>query len=326
MPVCGGECHFRRADASKRPMADVDATIAAVAREQHGLVTRERILTTITRRQLEHRLADGRLERVRPCVYRVAGAPQTWEQVVLAACLTAGPRSHASFRAAARLWMLSGFETEDVVEITTPSRRRARISGVIVHDSEVTGRRHTARRHGIPVSSPARTLCDLTACCRPWDVERALDDALRKKVTTLRSLQAVYLDLAGPGRRRCTVMRALLEARSPGFDPGGSAMELRLVDWLVAADLPRPVQQHRVRLGNRSVRLDLAYPDAADRASSTTAGTRIDRVDRSLATVPRQNELEIRGWLVLRFTSASTRDDVVRAVSAALATRTRDRM
>ncbi len=288
-------------------------------------MTRERILATITRRQLEHRLADGRLERVRPCVYRVAGAPQTWEQVVLAACLTAGPRSHASFRAAARLWMLSGFETEDVVEITTPSRRRARISGVIVHDSEVTGRRHTARRHGIPVSSPARTLCDLTACCRPWDVERALDDALRKKVTTLRSVQAVYLDLAGPGRRRCTVMRALLEARSPGFDPGGSPMELRLVDWLVAADLPRPVQQHRVRLGNRSMRLDLAYPDQL--IAIEYDGWDAHRSRRSFAgDRARQNELEIRGWLVLRFTSASTRDDVVRAVSAALATRTRDRM
>jgi hypothetical protein len=306
-------------------MADADATIAAVAREQHGLVTRERILATITRRQLEHRLADGRLERVHACVYRVAGAPRTWEQVVLAACLTAGPRSHASFRAAARLWMLSGFETADDVEITTPSRRRARINGVVVHDSEVTGRRHTARRHGIPVSSPARTLCDLTACCRPWDVERALDDALRKKITTLRSLQAVSVDLAGPGRRRCTVMRALLEARSAGFDPGGSAMELRLVDWLVATGLPRPVQQHRVRLGNRSIRLDLAYPDQL--IAIEYDGWDAHRSRRSFAgDRARQNELEIRGWLVLRFTSASMRDDVVRAVSAALATRTRAHM
>ena len=301
-------------------MAEVDAALAAIAREQHGLVSRASALGVLTRRQLERRVADGRLERLRPAVYRLAGVTETWEQVVLAACITAGAGTYASFRSAARLWALAGFEDDDVVEVTTPSRRRARIAGVVVHDSQITGRRHATRRGGIPVTSPARTLCDLTACSRPWEVERALDDALRRKITTLRSVRAVYVDLAGPGRRRCTVMRALLQDRLPGFDPGGSPMELRLIAWLTDAGLPRPVQQHRIRIRGRSVRLDLAYPDLLIGIEYDGWDTHRSRQSFA-ADRARQNELEIRGWLVLRFTATSTRDEVVRAVGTAIAAR-----
>ena len=169
-----------------------------------------------------------------------------------------------------------------------------------MHNTEVLGRRHTVTRRGIPMSTPARTLCDLTSCCTPPEVERALDDALRRKLLTLRALAAVHRDVAGPGRRRSTVMHTLLDERLPGFDPGRYPKERELVEWIVGAGLPPPVPQHRVRVGRRSFRLDLAYPDLligieydgwdAHRPRSTFA------TDRA-----RQNELEVRGWLVLRF-------------------------
>jgi hypothetical protein len=242
----------------------------------------------------------------------------------MSACLAAGGGAHASHRTAARLWLLAGFESGAVVEVTTPTRRRRRIEDVIVHDTQVLGHRHVSSRHGVPVSTPARTLCDLTWRHSPSLVERALDDALRRRVTTLRMLRAVYLDLAGPGRRRSTVMRALLEARDAGFDPTGSPRSLRLLEWIVAAGLPRPVVEHRVRVGRRSFRLDLAYPDlqvAIEYDGWDAHGTR-----RSFATDrARQNDLELRGWLVLRFTASSTRDDVVRAVSAAIEVRSAER-
>jgi hypothetical protein len=257
-------------------------------------------------------------------VYRLAGAPQTWHQVVMSACLTAGSGGHASHRTAARLWLLAGFESKDVIEVTTPTRRRRRIDDVIVHDTQVLGRRHTSNKDGIPVSTPARTLCDLTWRCAPWDVERALDDALRRKLTTLRSLRAVYLDLAGPGRRRSTVMRALLEARDAGFDPTGSPKAREVLEWIVDAGLPRPVVEHRVRVGRRSFRVDLAYPEL--QVAIEYDGWDAHRTRSSFASDrARQNELELRGWLVLRFTATSTRDDVVRAVRAAIEARSGER-
>jgi hypothetical protein len=165
-----------------------------------------------------------------------------------------------SFVAAAYLWNLAGFWEQPPCEITTPSRRRTRLDDVIVHDSEVLDGLHVDRRHRVPVTSVARTLCDLTACCTPNQVGRALDDALRRKLTSLRRVGAAFDDLATRGRRRSTVMRELLAERGPAFHPGGSDPEVRMMRVLTSAGLPRPVQQHRVRIEGHTYRLDGAYP------------------------------------------------------------------
>ncbi len=86
--------------------------------------------------------------------------------------------------------------------------------------------------------------------------------------------------------------------------------------WLTDAGLPRPVQQHRVVVDGRNLRLDAAYPDLGiaieyDGWDAHRTRTRFDS-DRA-----RGNDLEIRGWMVLRFTSTSSRRDVVEATTAA---------
>jgi very-short-patch-repair endonuclease len=271
----------------------------------------------ITDDQLEGQLRFGRLEIVRQGIYRSVATPETWAQLLLAACLAGGPGAAASFRSAAWLWRLAGFDAPDQLEITVPRQRRARLPGVIVHDTVVRGRAHTMRHTGIPVTTPARTLCDLTACCLPWIVERAVDDALRRKLTTLTQLEKVFLDLANKGRRRSTVMRGILEARLPGFDPGGSEQEVKLVRWLVEAGLPRPKQQHRVRVGRRTYKLDLAYPSykiAIEYDGWDTHSTRT-----SFDTDPvRDMDLEDEDWRVLHFTAKSSRRAVVERVRTAV--------
>jgi hypothetical protein len=293
-----------------------------LARRQHGLLTRAQLLAVITEHQLEHATRTGEFELVRRCVYRVGGAPWTWDQQVLAACLAGRTGTVASFRTAARVWGLPGALDDDPLEVTTPTRRRVRMPGVRVHDSFILGGWHTAVRHAIPVTSPARTLCDLTACWRPWEVERAVDDALRRKLLTLQRLEAVFLDLAHRGRRRSTVMRAVLEARLPGFDPGDSPMEAKVLRWIVGAGLPLPVQQHRVRIDGHTYRLDLAYPDLkiAIEYDGWDWHSRRSSFDGDRA---RQNPLELAGWLVLRYTSRSTKRIVVADISEALRLRSR---
>ena len=287
------------------------------ARSQHGLVTRAQMLTVATLDQLKHLSTTGRLEPVRREVYRVAGAPETWEQHILAACFAGGRGAIASFRSAAWLWSFDGFRQPDRLEITVHRRRRARLDGVAVHDSVVTGPHHVAVVHGIPVASPARTLCDLTSCCGLGQISRALNDALRRNLTTLKGVERVFLDLANQGRRRSTFMRLLLEERLPGFDPGESEQEAKIVRWLTGAGLPRPVQQHRVSIGTRRFRLDLAYPEQLigieyDGWDAHRSRTAFD-ADRE-----RDLELEDAGWRILHFTSKSTRTNVVTKVRNAL--------
>lgn len=291
------------------------AALGTIATRQLGLLTRSQCLEHLSRRRLEHRLATRAFVPVRPGVYRVNGAPGSWHQEQLAACLAAGPPAVASFRAAAALWELPGFPP-GALELTVPRPRVVRLDGVVAHQSQVWGPDHVTRHRGVPVTSPARTICDLSAVASMTIVSRALDDALRRGLTTIQQVDRVFAPMAHRGRHRGRVIRALIEQRSGGFDPGESPAEERIVRWLTEAGLPRPVQQHRVTVGDRILRLDAAYPDLRiaieyDGWDAHRTRTRFDS-DRA-----RGNELEIRGWMVLRFTSASTCREVVEATTAA---------
>src|SRR4051812_19581043 len=130
-----------------------------VARQQHGLVTRQQVHASgVTKRALERRLASGELEWVhQPRVLGIAGTPDGWRRRVLAAVLAGGPGSAASHRTAAALCKFDGAKP-GVVEITVPRNRRLSLPGVIVHRK---GDLHdvdlTTTPDGIPVTTPART-------------------------------------------------------------------------------------------------------------------------------------------------------------------------
>jgi hypothetical protein len=195
-------------------------------------------------------------------------------------------------------------------------RQRNRIRGVIVHDTQVVGPLHGDEVLGIPAMSPARTLCDLIAVVRPWVAERAVDDELRRKLTTVAQLRAVLGDLDGRGRRRGTVMHDILGWREGGL-PGDSAAEVRVVKLLAKAWLPQPVQQFVVPVGARRLRIDLAYPEsriAIEYDGWDYHSTR-DAFDRDRA---RANDLELAGWKILRFTSRATDEVIVGTVRTAL--------
>ena len=89
-----------------------------------------------------------------------------------------------------------------------------------------------------------------------------------------------------------------------------------MVRWLTGAGLPPPRQQYRVRINGKTYKLDLAYPDdlvGMEPDGWDTHGTRT-AFDEDRA---RANALALAGWLVLRYTSRSTRDEIVAEVSAA---------
>lgn len=91
---------------------------------------------------------------------------------------------------------------------------------------------------------------------------------------------------------------------------------MRFVRALVGAGLPEPAQQHRVTLGSRRCRIDLAYPDlklAIEIDGWTFHRTRT-AFDEDRA---RANDLVVAGWNVLRFTSRMTNEQAVSTTTAA---------
>ena len=287
----------------------------SLAGSQHGLVTRTQALSTLSTKQLEGWVDRRVLVPVRPGVYRFRGVPESWEQRLLAACLAAD--GVASHRAAARVWGVEGVASLRL-EITVSLGQVVRLPGVRAHRSNRLGPEFLTVQREIPVTTPARTLVDLSAVTPTPTLEKAVDGALRDGLVTVASLRACFDALAGRGRRRVAHFRPILDARQPGYSPGDSDLEGRVRRWLVAAGVPPPVPQFAVLAGVERYRIDYAYPDvrvAIEIDGWATHGTRNafdhDRV--------RGNDLELAGWTLLRFTSSSTRADVVRTVQAARA-------
>jgi hypothetical protein len=84
--------------------------ILDIAAEQYGLFTVVQWKDAgFSRRNLRYKRASGVVRELHPGVFAVAGAPASFEQQVLAACLSVG--GVASHRCAAYLWGFRKFES-----------------------------------------------------------------------------------------------------------------------------------------------------------------------------------------------------------------------
>ena len=153
------------------------ARLAAVASAQHGVFTRAQAMAAgFSPGQVDHRLRSKCWRRVLPRVYRDALDPAGDQVARWAAVLWAGPDSALSHTTAAVMWGLPvvAFGTELVV-----SRRRAlaRVPGIFVHRPQRLDPDDVQLLDGLPVTSPLRTLIDLSAVLDDADFEAALEGA-----------------------------------------------------------------------------------------------------------------------------------------------------
>lgn len=215
-----------------------------------------------------------------------------------AAHLWAGPASAISHRSAGTLWKLEGFGP-DVVEVTIP---RVRITEAVVVHRKRLHHKDVRMIDGLRVTSPSRTLLDLGDVVRRRRLERALDDALHRGLTTLAQLSELLRRAGGQGVRGTVVLRESIEARDPDFVRLESTLERRLARVIREAHLPRPIPQHEIFDETSFVaRVDFAYPDA--RLVVEADGYRFHRDKEAWGRdLQRRTVLASLGWRVLHFT------------------------
>lgn len=278
-------------------MTAMDRELAELFARQHGLVTRSQALRCgLSSAAIGRRLAAGQWDRVHPSVYRLVGTPPSAHQRVLAGCLGSG--GVASHRSAAWLWGLDG-PFESIVEVTVPRHRRSSPRHVVVHRSTNLEPGHVASRRGVPVTNPLRTLVDLGAVVPRPVLDRAVDDALARRLVTLDGVLVTLGQMAARGRCGVADLRASLAERTGAPE---SVLEAEMERLLVRSGLPEPVRQYEVYTGGRFVaRLDFAFPQLKLAVEVDGASTRVGReaLERDDA---RQNSLVGLGWVVLRFT------------------------
>jgi len=286
---------------------------------QHGLVAhRQARAAGMSEGQIRRRLRTRQWLPARPGVYAAAGCPPSYEQAVLAAILSVGGSVIASHEAAAALWNFVGLR-EPRIEVSTDLPRVVRLEGVVAHRSSLLFDEDRAVRRLIPSASRARAIVDMSARVPVNTLGQMLDDQIRHGLHVAAVHRCIGRLPPAPGRRP-SVIHALLATRLNGYDPGDSDLETRVLRWIVTAGLMPPRQQLRVRVAGRTCKIDLAYPEL--KIAIELDGWDVHRTrsafddDRA-----RANALVLAGWIVLRFTSRSTVEDVVDAIRAAFVQR-----
>lgn len=281
-----------------------DRIIGRLAATQHGIVTiHQAIRRGGSQPMIDQRRDSGRWERLAPGVFRIAGVADSWEQQLLTACRSGEGRAYASHRSAARLWELPVAEPVPV-EVTVPFGRWHRLPGVVSHETVRPNHLDRTVRHGISVTTVVRTLIDLAAVTPVGRLEAALDDALRRELTDVASVQTRLEQLAARGRRGVRSLRALLAERDASTSASESVLETRFLRLLRERELPEPVPQFVIRTpaGRFIARTDFAYPDARlviEVDSYLHHGGRRKFED----DLRRRTELVAAGWQVVHVTA-----------------------
>jgi len=252
------------------------------ARRQHGVV--------LWRREYKDVLAGRAWERVEPRVYRRRDWPESFEQRVMVAVLGSG--GVASHRCAAALHLLDGVPRR-LVEVSVPTgrnyrRHRSHRSSDLV-PADITA--VTA----ITATAVTRTLIDLGAVVDDEVVERALECAVRRSLTSPAYLDRRLDALSRLGRPGLGVVRRVLQRRQPVVT--GSDLEVCFLQLLRRAGLPEPVGQYCIG----PYRVDFAYPQKRrfielDGVENHAGAAALQR------DLERQNWLVGQGWVPLRFT------------------------
>lgn len=286
---------------------DDKARAARLCREalsrQLGLITRRQALDFgYTERQIDRLVKNGSWQKLHSGIYADASSPSSWRRSVLAAVLHAGPGAAASGVCAAAVQGLPGFRP-GCIEVTAPRG----ISGVPYRTRRANIPADLVTRVGpIPVTEASRTLLDLAGDVSEQKLEVALDDALRRRLTSLPRLKWLVRTV-GKGKKGSTTLRKLVMERVDNGPIPESVLETRLWKPLTKLGVPSPIKQHPIDGGR--YRVDFAFPHAmvAVEAQSFTWHSSRKSWERD---IDKANSLTAEGWTVIYVTWSDLRESL----------------
>jgi very-short-patch-repair endonuclease len=270
----------------------VDGLIAALARRQHGVVSRVQLLDAgVGREAVQHRLDHRRLHPLYRGVYAVGHRVLTPDGRRMAGVLAMGPGAVLSHRAAAAHWGIRHFSG---VEVTLQQRRHQR-PGIRIHQLSLPSDEVTTAR-GVPITTPTRTLFDLAAVVPRIQVERAIHEAdvqRRNDHLSLPDLLKRY-----PRRRGAGTIRAILR---DGARRTRRELEARFVAFVERFALAKPEFNAHLLVAGTWIECDCVWREAGvivelDGREVHATAFAFER-DRA-----RDRKLQARGWRTVRIT------------------------
>jgi len=149
-----------------------------MAGRQHGVVTFEQLREAgVSETSVRRAVEAGRLFRLHRGVYAVGHRSLSWRGRWLAAVLAVGDGAALSHVSAVALWEFLR-PVQGPVHVTVDAARRPKSRvGIVVHRSRTLTPRDLTRRHGIAVTTAARTISDVRGTVEPYLFRRALRQA-----------------------------------------------------------------------------------------------------------------------------------------------------
>jgi hypothetical protein len=162
----------------REQVVTADQAVARVAARQHGVVSYAQLETAgLDKSAVARRVRAGRLHRVHRGVYAVGHAALSREATWMAAVLACGCGAAVSHRSAAVLWGLLWARPGPVHVSVSRVGGKAKRRGIRLHRSTTLSAAVVTRRHGIPVTRPARTIDDLRGSVAERELRRAIRQA-----------------------------------------------------------------------------------------------------------------------------------------------------
>ena len=267
------------------------------ARAQLGAIDRRQLLREgWTERKIQWALERGELVTVLPGVYRFVVVPETREGDLIALQLWGGDDSFFSHRAGAEILGLDGVPL-GIDEICTSFPLR--YSAVKVHRIARDDKPPVHHHGGLRVAHPERVLLDLAAVVPYRTLGLCIDDALRKKITTVGRLHEGLARYGGPGKNGTRAFRRMIEVRDDTDGRLASMFEGKMRRILKRIGRPHEAQ-HPVTIGESNFFLDFAFPEIKLGIECHSIKWHLGE-DRFKKDVRRDRALRRAGWTILYF-------------------------
>jgi very-short-patch-repair endonuclease len=265
--------------------SDTDATIAALAGAQHGVVARRQLLQAgLTAREIQRRTESARLHAIYRGVYAVGHRVLTLEGRWMAATLACGPNAALSHTTAAAARDLR--RADSAIHVTVPGRGgRQAPRGITLHRSPTLTPTQITIHGGIPVTTVARTITDLARTVTDTELERIVYEADKRGLVDFRDLRAA----------RSASLQAVLRAYDPA--PTRSELERRFLRLCRDHGIDRP----EVNVYIDDYLVDFVWRDR--QLIVEVDGYEYHRSPKKFASDREQDiNLGVKGWTTRRFT------------------------
>lgn len=213
----------------------------------------------LTAHQVGYRVKTRGWTAVLPRVYRLPGAPDPIQGRLWAVQLWMGDDGFFTGRTAAFLLGVQGLDSPAPISVARSSGTR--IPGVQIRRLKTGERPRTRWRNGLRIASVERTMLDLCITEPASIVGEALDDVLRRRLTTIARLREALERDGGRGRKGSSVLRRELERRDERDGEVRSVFETKMLRILRRAGVDL-VPNFRVDVSGQTFFIDFYIPSA----------------------------------------------------------------